>query len=99
MDVGMYFTLEPIILGTWYRGIPFKTVNGISNNESIVLLIGLTKRGKTDVFNIGYSYDYTLSKLGTASGGAHEISLVYSWSTRNPRKPPKDKLLIPCPEF
>ncbi len=99
MDVGMYLTLEPIILGTWYRGIPFKTVNGLSNNESIVMLIGLTKRGKTDVLNLGYSYDYTLSKLGIASGGAHEISIVYSWSTRNPRKPPKDKLVIPCPEF
>ncbi len=99
MDVGMYVTLEPIILGTWYRGIPFKTVNGISNNESIVMLVGITKRGKTDVLNIGYSYDYTLSQLGSASGGAHEISIVYSWSTRDPRKPPKDKLRIPCPEF
>ena len=99
MDVGTYLTLEPLILGAWYRGIPFKTVNGISNNESIVLLVGITKRGKTDALNIGYSFDYTLSKLGTASGGAHEISLVYTWSTRDPRKPAKDKLIIPCPEF
>ena len=42
---------------------------------------------------------YTISKLGPASGGAHEFSLVYSWPTRNPRKPPKDKLIIPCPDF
>jgi len=99
MDIGMYFTFEPIILGTWYRGIPFKSVNGFANNESIVLLVGFTKRGPKDILNIGYSYDYTISKLGPGSGGAHEFSLVYSWSTRNPRKPPKDKLVIPCPDF
>lgn len=99
MDVGMYYTFEPLILGTWYRGIPFKSVNGFANNESIVLLVGLTLKGEKDVLNIGYSYDYTISKLGPGSGGAHEFSLVYSWPTRNPRKPPKDKLIIPCPDF
>ena len=99
MDIGMYFTFEPIIIGTWYRGVPFKKVNGYANNESVVLLIGLTKRGPKDVFNVGYSYDYTISKLGPSSGGAHEFSISYSWSTRDPRKPPKDKLIIPCPKF
>jgi len=99
MDIGMYYTFEPIIIGTWYRGVPFKNLNGIVNNESIVLLIGFTKKGEKDVLNIGYSYDYTISKLGPGSGGAHEFSLVYSWSTRDPRKPPKDKLIIPCPDF
>jgi type IX secretion system PorP/SprF family membrane protein len=57
MDIGMYFTFEPIIIGTWYRGIPFKPVNGYMNNESIVLLVGFTKKGEKDIFNIGYSYD------------------------------------------
>ena len=99
MDLGLYFTFEPIIIGTWYRGIPLKSVNGFSNNESIVLLFGFTQKGEKDILNIGYSYDYTISQLGAGSGGAHEISLVYSWSTRNPRKPPKDKLVIPCPDF
>jgi type IX secretion system PorP/SprF family membrane protein len=98
-DVGLYYTVEPLIIGTWYRGIPFNKVNGFANNESIVLLIGLVLKGEKDVLNIGYSYDYTISKLGPGSGGAHEFSLVYSWPTRNPRKPPKDKLIIPCPSF
>ncbi len=98
-DIGLYYTFEPLIIGTWYRGIPFKTVNGFANNESIVLLVGLTLKGEKDILNIGYSYDYTISKLGPASGGAHEFSLVYSWPIRNPRKPPKDKLIIPCPDF
>jgi len=103
MDVGMYFTFEPILLGTWYRGIPFKQVEGFSNNESIVLLVGLTiLRGdakRQDVLNMGYSYDYTISKLGPGAGGSHEFSLVYTFPIRNPRKPPLDKMVIPCPEF
>jgi len=99
MDLGLYFTFEPLVLGTWYRGVPFKKVGDAVNNESIVLLIGFTQIGAKDAINIGYSYDYTISKLGTGSGGAHEFSLVYTWPMRNPRKPPKDKLMIPCPDF
>jgi len=102
MDVGLYFTMEPLVVGMWYRGVPFKKINGVINNESLVLSVGLVKKsGKNlnDILNIDYSYDYTISKLGPASGGAHEISLVYSWPIRNPRKPAKDKLIIPCPTF
>lgn len=99
MDVGLYFTFEPLVLGTWYRGVPFKNVNGFVNNESVVLLIGFTRLGAKDAINIGYSFDYTISQLGIGSGGAHEFSLVYTWPMRNPRKPPRDKMIIPCPEF
>lgn len=105
LDLGLYFTFEPLVVGTWYRGVPFKTVNEISNNESIVLLIGFTriggkdKNGNRDGLTIGYSFDYTISKLGIGAGGAHEFSLVYTWPMRNPRKPPPDKMVIPCPEF
>lgn len=99
LDLGLYFTLEPLVLGTWYRGVPFKAVNGFVNNESIVLLLGFTQLGAKDAINIGYSFDYTISRLGIGSGGAHEFSLVYTFPLRNPRKPPADKLVIPCPDF
>jgi type IX secretion system PorP/SprF family membrane protein len=99
MDLGVYFTFEPLVLGTWYRGVPFKKVGPFSNNESIVLLLGFTRLGSKDAINIGYSFDYTISRLGIGSGGAHEFSLVYTWPMRNPRKPPKDKMVIPCPDF
>jgi len=99
MDLGVYFTFEPLVLGTWYRGVPFKNLGPYVNNESIVLLLGFTKFGAKDAINIGYSFDYTISKLGPQSGGAHEFSLVYTWPMRNPRKPPRDKLVIPCPDF
>jgi type IX secretion system PorP/SprF family membrane protein len=99
MDLGLYFTFEPLVLGTWYRGVPFKKVENFVNNESIVLLLGFVKLGAKDAINIGYSFDYTISKLGPGSGGAHEFSVVYTWPMRNPRKPPADKLVIPCPDF
>ncbi len=99
MDIGLYFTAEPIVLGAWYRGVPFKNLDKFVNNESIVFLIGFTQLGAKDAINIGYSFDYTISKLGPGSGGAHEFSLVYTWPMRNPRKPPADKLIIPCPDF
>jgi type IX secretion system PorP/SprF family membrane protein len=105
LDLGLYFTFEPLVLGTWYRGIPTKKVNDYPNNESIVLLIGFTKiggkdkNGNRDGLTIGYSFDYTISELGIGAGGAHEFSLVYTWPMRNPRKPPPDKMVIPCPDF
>lgn len=98
-DAGLYYTAEPLVVGMWYRGIPFKNVNGFVNNESIVLLVGFTQIGAKDAINVGYSYDYTISQLGARSGGAHEFSLSYTWPMRNPRKPPKDKLMIPCVDF
>jgi type IX secretion system PorP/SprF family membrane protein len=99
MDLGVYFTFEPLVLGTWYRGVPFKQLDSFVNHESLVLLLGFVKLGAKDAINIGYSFDYTISKLGPGSGGAHEFSLVYTWPMRNPRKPPADKLVIPCPDF
>lgn len=102
MDLGMYLTLEPLTIGMWYRGVPYKKVNGFVNNESLVLSVGLHKKASNklnDLLAIGYSYDYTISQLGPGSGGAHEFSLAYTWPIRNPRKPAKDKLIIPCPDI
>jgi type IX secretion system PorP/SprF family membrane protein len=99
MDLGVYYTAEPLVLGLWYRGVPYKNIDGYINNESIVLLLGFTRIGAKEALNIGYSYDYTISQLGAGSGGAHEFSLVYTWPMRNPRKPPRDKMIIPCPDF
>lgn len=95
LDVGLYFTHEPVVFGLWYRGLPFKPLEGFSNNESVIALIGVTTNG----LNIGYSFDYTISQLGIDSGGAHEISVSYEFPLRNPNKPPKDVRLIPCPRF
>ena len=99
LDIGLYFTLEPIVIGAWYRGFPFKNVGEFVNNEAIVFLLGYSKRQKDNILNIGYSYDVTISKLGSSSGGAHEFSISYAWFTGDPRKPPKNVRQIPCPDF
>ncbi len=95
LDIGTYVTLEPIIFGLNYRGLPIKSLDGFPNNESLILLVGLTHNG----LNIGYSFDYTISDLGISSGGAHEISVSYVFSTDDKRKPPKNIRKIPCPKF
>ena len=48
MDIGLYFTAEPLVIGTWYRGVPFKNLDQFVNNESIVLLLGFVQLGAKD---------------------------------------------------
>ena len=96
-DIGLYLTYEPMLFGVWYRGIPFQGINGFVNHEALVFLLGFNQRGQDDEFHIGYSFDLTISQLGASSGGAHEFSIAYSWFAANPRKPPKNVRLIPCP--
>jgi type IX secretion system PorP/SprF family membrane protein len=93
LDLGVYVTLEPILVGLWYRGIPLKTFDGMFNSEALVFMFGL-QMGPT---TMGYSFDFTLSDLGLDSGGAHELSLSYSFSFADPRKPPREIREVRCP--
>ena len=61
----------------------------ISDNK---ILVGY----KIEQFSVGYSYDFTINKLLTSTGGAHEIALIYEFT--NKRKKRK-RHMIPCPEF
>lgn len=82
LDLGAEFYFEPLILGFWYRGLPSKY--NLPNNESLIGLIGIELDSGLD---FGYSFDYSISKLGQrVSGGAHEISLRYVFSPSNQRK-------------
>ena len=93
LDIGVYLTLEPVIFGLWYRGIPVKTFRGVASNEAIIAMAGFTM-GQT---TIGYSFDYTISELSIGTGGAHEVSLTYQFSLADPRKPPRDVRELRCP--
>ena len=95
LDAGMYFDTDPVLFGLWYRGIPFKKFDTFYMNEALIFMVGLNTNG----FNIGYSFDYTLSAIGIASGGAHEISISYQFFSGNPRKPPRSVRIIPCPKL
>jgi type IX secretion system PorP/SprF family membrane protein len=95
LDLGAYALLNNTMLGVWYRGIPIKNYSKkIMNNESVVVLIGY----KFKQLSLGYSYDFTVSKLTTAkTGGAHEFNLTFLFG--NPKSRNKPLRRIPCPEF
>jgi hypothetical protein len=75
-------------LGFWYRGIPpFNTQRG----DAFIILGGY----KTKNFNIGVSYDVTISNLIGQAVGSVEVSMSCKFAI--PRRTKKGE--IPCPEF
>ena len=97
-DAGAYLTLEPLVLGVWYRGLPIPGlggVTGINNHDALVGLAGFKYGG----FSFGYSYDLTISKLGVSTGGAHEISMILTWDNIQKGSPGKRRKYNPCPTF
>lgn len=94
-DLGVYYSKNYVVFGAWYRGIPlFRPVSGYRNNDALILLAGVA----VEKFRIGYSYDYTLSKLSNySSKGSHEISMSYQFC--NQKKKKKKLVLISCPKF
>ena len=95
-DLGVYYLKHPLIFGVWYRGIPFITSKEMTMQmgDAIIGLIGI----KTEQFRIGYSYDFTVSSLVNATGGAHEVSITFEFNNPNSGKQRRIRA-IPCPEF
>ena len=95
-DIGFYYFKHPLVFGVWYRGIPFATSKDVSAQagDAIIGMIGI----KTDQLNIGLSYDFTVSNLITSTGGAYEISLIYTFTSEQIKRGGKIHA-IPCPEF
>ena len=89
LDLGLYYTKAPIIFGVWYRGLPIFPNN--PNVGALTLSVGVKHKG----IQIGYSYDFTLSRLVNQTGGAHEISLSYIFNEQKKRRA-KHKM-VPCP--
>lgn len=95
LDLGIYYTVKPLFIGFWYRGIPVtKTVQSFTNRDALVLQGGI----RFDRLNFGYSFDYTISYLAPFARGSHEISIGYVFCSPKPRK--KERLeTLPCPDF
>jgi type IX secretion system PorP/SprF family membrane protein len=96
LDVGAYLTLEPVVFGLWYRGLPYKPVEKQSNRDAVVMMFGVNLLSG---LNIGYSFDYTVSKLGIQSGGAHELSLSWTLPNKYEGQPSRRDTMLPCPKF
>jgi len=93
-DIGVYGIYDFVMLGFWYRGIPFLNYHHIAENESFAVLVGY----RYGDWSFGYSYDFVVSGLSTVhSGGAHEISVTYIKHRKVKHKKPMKRL--PCPTF
>lgn len=89
LDLGTYWSYDPFSFGFWYRDLPF--IKDYSRRDAIAVLIGYVYK---DV-SVGYSYDFTISRMITNTGGAHEISLIYKFEIESHKKFKP----IPCPGF
>jgi type IX secretion system PorP/SprF family membrane protein len=88
LDLGVYWFKNPFVLGLWYRGIPpFNSQRG----DAFIILGGY----KTRNFNIGLSYDVTVSNLIGKAVGSIEASMSYKFAFQRHTK----KGAVPCPEF
>jgi len=65
LNLGMYVNMNPIVCGLWFR-------NNFEKPDALIALLGIERK----TYKIGYSYDLTVSKLGSKTGGAHEISIA-----------------------
>ena len=88
MDVGVNWYRAPLLLGFAWRGIP------ASEYPSVDCLIFTTGFAFNNMA-IGYSYDFTISKLGPATGGSHEITFSFAF---NEGGKTQRKGSIPCPD-
>ena len=96
LDIGTYFLYEPIVVGLWYRGIPIQQeVADNMSKDAVVVILGF----QLPQFEITYSYDLTVSKLASASGGTHEIAIKYKLEIERPSRLRRKEKLIPCPTF
>jgi len=74
-NVGAYVNIIQMFGGLWYR-------HSGNNSDSVIASVG----GKSGIFKITYSYDYTVSGLTQGSGGSHEISVVMNFDKLLPKE-------------
>jgi len=96
MDLGMYYTYEPFVVGVMYRGIPVGKVgaDNLISQDAAVLLLGY----KQDGFKLGYSFDAGLSKIGLLGGGSHEVSISFQYAKKGCKRRKYGKW-VPIPAF
>lgn len=91
LDIGGYWNHDPFTLGVWLRGMPYTNVLNTPNIDAIIFLVSY----KIYNFQIGYSYDFTVSPLLSKAGGSHEITISYRFDTNLKSK--KRYGPVPCP--
>jgi len=73
-SIGMNVYKFPLYVGLWYRSSEFQFMN----NDALVVLLGInTNFGGDARMKIVYSYDVMLTDLTKATGGSHELTLIF----------------------
>lgn len=85
LNIGLYLTIDPFIGGVWFR-------HNFENADAVIPMLGLHYKN----LRIGYSYDYTISRLKSVSGGAHEVSASWQFPCIEKRRHIR---AIKCPRF
>lgn len=86
-NVGSYLNVWKIFTGGFFR-------HNFSNPDAVIAVVGT----KIEFVRIAYSFDFTISKLQLASGGAHEITLSINWGDETgPLSPTRKTRRLDCP--
>jgi type IX secretion system PorP/SprF family membrane protein len=73
LNAGVSVNVYPFVAGVWLR-------HNFSNPDAMIASLGFQQAQ----YKIGYSYDFTLSRMGLPAGGAHEVSVA--WLLPSPKK-------------
>ncbi len=76
LNVGLYALRAPLMIGVWYRNEMRFEAN---DTDALMFNVGVrgTNQRKSFMYQIGYSYDLTLSKLAGSTSGSHEIAVIF----------------------
>ena len=85
LNIGLYLTIDPFVGGLWFR-------HNFENADAIIPMLGFHYKN----LRVGYSYDYTVSRLKGVSGGAHEVSASWQFPCIEKRRHIR---AIKCPRF
>jgi len=85
LNIGTYLTIDPLVCGLWFR-------HNFENPDALVVMAGIHYKN----LRVGYSYDLSVSRLFSVSGGAHEVSA--SWQFPCIERKRKIRA-IKCPRF
>ena len=85
LNLGLYLTIDPFIGGLWFR-------YNFENADALIPMIGFHYQN----LRVGYSYDFTISRLMAVSGGGHEVSASWQFPCIEKRRHIR---AIKCPRF
>lgn len=88
LDLTSYLAFKKVVwFGVSYStGVPiFAKTNLQDNLENADAVTAVAQFFVNDHFRLGYSFDFTVTKLANYQGGSHEISLSLSFPHKKPR--------------